>query len=92
MDRENPKVDEVAAYLAVHPMATANWFGPTGRAARATWIDRDGTGWKVWDTDERGAEIDYMTLRTESESEALDAFLRRAEHHRDADSTATRRS
>lgn len=66
MDRENPTVDEVAAYLAVHPMATANWFGPTGRAARATWIDRDGTGWKVWDTDERGAEIDYMTLCTAS--------------------------
>jgi hypothetical protein len=92
MDRENPTVQEVAAYLAAHPMVTANRFGPTGRAARATWIDRDGTGWTVWDTDERGVEIDSMTLCTASESEALDAFLRRAEHHRDADATVTRRS
>ncbi|GAA4480879.1 hypothetical protein [Microbacterium panaciterrae] len=91
MDRENLTVDQVAEYLATHPMVTANWFGRTGRAERSTWIDRDGSGWKVWDTDERGVVMDFMTLRTESEAEALDAFLRRAEHHRDLDKTATRR-
>ena len=44
----------------------------------------------MWDTDERAVEMDFMTLRTESESEAMDAFLRRAEHHRNSDATATR--
>lgn len=41
MDRENLTFDDVAAYLAAHPMVTGNWFGPTGRAERATWIARD---------------------------------------------------
>jgi hypothetical protein len=37
MDRENLTMAAVAAYLAVHPMTTANWFGPTGRPESSTW-------------------------------------------------------
>ncbi len=81
---EDLTVDRIGAYLAVRPMTTANWFGPTGRPELSTWIDRDGSVWRVWDTDEKGVEMDFMTLRTEAEAEALDAFLRRAESHRKA--------
>jgi hypothetical protein len=81
LDAETLTVASVEAYLAEHPLPTANWFGPTGRRALSTWIDRDDTGWRVWDTDERGDIVDSMTLHTESEQEALDAFLRRAAWH-----------
>ncbi|MGN8027828.1 hypothetical protein [Microbacterium sp. 22242] len=88
MDREKLTISAVAAYLGAHPMTTANWFGPTGRTESSTWIAEDGTGWRVWDTDEKGVEMDDMTLRTESESEALEAFLARAEWHRRAAASA----
>ncbi|BCW61343.1 hypothetical protein HAV21_06515 [Paenarthrobacter sp. MSM-2-10-13] len=91
-DGELLTVAKVAEYLAAHRMATANWFGPTGRSQNSTWIDRDGTGWRVWDTDERAGIMDFTILRTQSETEALRSFLRRARHHRDLDSTAVRRN
>ncbi|WP_303542545.1 hypothetical protein [Paenarthrobacter aurescens] len=81
----------VSEYLATHRLATANWFGPTGRPDRSSWIKREGLGWRVWDTDERAVIMDFSVLRTDSEAEALDSFLRRARNHLQADGTAVRR-
>ncbi|WP_029145564.1 hypothetical protein [Microbacterium luticocti] len=81
LDAENLTIASVGAYLTEHPMPTANWFGPTGRRALSTWIDSDGSGWRVWDTDERAGIVDGMTLHTTSEQEAVEAFLRRALWH-----------
>jgi hypothetical protein len=96
MDIEDPDaadltVASVGAYLAEHQMPIANWFGNTGRRARSAWIDRDGSGWRVWDTDERADIMENTVLHTESESEALDDFLRRAVWHRKMDTTAVRK-
>lgn len=90
-DPESLTMARVAEYLATVRVATANWFGRTGRAERSAWIDRDGTGWRVWDTDERAGIMDFSILRTESETEALGSFLRRARYHSDQDKTAVRR-
>ena len=43
-DPESLTMARVAEYLATVRVATANWFGRTGRAERSAWIDRDGTG------------------------------------------------
>ena len=92
MDRENLTIAAVAAYLAAHPMTTANWFGPTGRPESSAWIAVDGVGWRrVWDTGEKGVEMDFMTLRTDSEAEALREFLARAERYRRLKGTTVRR-
>ena len=90
-DGESLTVARISVYLATHRLATANWFGRTGRAERSAWIEREGTGWRVWETDERAGIMDHCILRTESETEALDSFLRRARRHLKADGTAVRR-
>ncbi|MET4541854.1 hypothetical protein ABIE37_003656 [Arthrobacter bambusae] len=90
-DPESLTMARVADYLATVRVATANWFGRTGRAELSAWIDRDGTGWRVWDTDERAGIMDFSILRTESETEALGSFLRRARHHFDQNKMAVRR-
>lgn len=69
--------------------ATANWYGPTGRPDRAAWIDRDGDGWVVWETDERAGRYDPEPFHTEAE--ALDRFLRIARARKRSDTTAVRR-
>lgn len=89
-DGETLTVARISTYLAARRVATANWFGPTGRAERSTWIDRDGTGWRVWDTDERAGIMDFTTLRTESETEALRSFLLRARYHLNQERNAVR--
>ncbi|KUM35586.1 hypothetical protein AR689_16410 [Arthrobacter sp. EpRS71] len=91
-DGELLTVARVSTYLAAHRLATANWFGRTGRPERSAWIDRDGTGWRVWDTDERAGIMDFTIVRTESETEALQSFLRRAQHHLKQDGEAVRRN
>lgn len=70
--------------------ATANWFGRTGRSESSAWIDRDGEGWVVWDTDERGSRF-HEPSYFRSEAEALDLFLRIARRHLRGDSQAVRR-
>ena len=90
-DGESLTVAKISAYLSTHRLATANWFGPTGRSSSSSWIERDGTGWRVWETDERAGIMDHCILRTESETEAVDSFLRRARRHLKADGTAVRR-
>ncbi len=91
MDRETLTVSAVAERLAARPMTTVNWFGPTGRPESSAWIIDDGTGWRVWETDEKGVIVDYTVMWTESESEALEKFLARAEHHRRAAQGTVRR-
>ncbi|WP_314422358.1 hypothetical protein [uncultured Microbacterium sp.] len=70
--------------------ATANWFGRTGRRQSAAWIDRDGDGWIVWETDERGDTF-HDPLHFSSEAEALDLFLKIARRYRAGNSQAVRR-
>lgn len=91
MDRESLTISAVAERLAAHPMTTANWFGPTGRPESSAWIIEDGPGWRVWETDEKAVVVDYTVMRTESESEALEEFLARADHHRRAAQGTVRR-
>ncbi|MFJ4997868.1 hypothetical protein ACIP5T_06925 [Microbacterium sp. NPDC088619] len=83
--------DEVKRIIAAETLtATANWFGRTGRRESSAWIDSDGDGWLVWETDERGG-IFHDPLRFASEAEALDLFLKIARRYRAGDSSATRR-
>lgn len=83
--------DDVQRIIADEKLtATANWFGPTGRPQSSAWIDRDGDAWIVWETDERGGRF-HDPVRFDSESEALDFFLRIARRYRASDSHAVRR-
>ena len=90
LNAEQLTVPIVAAYLDEHPIPTANWFGPTGQPELSAWIDRDETGWRVWDTDERASVVENSVLQTDSESEALIAFLRRAAHFQESRASTVR--